>query len=127
MQKLQRITITEDGVTDDYYRASEVDIAISESITDLEELLNFFANGRISVFEMGPYIVDKDEIKEKSKKWINRIYGLLKAINTLGYKVTFDCTKSSLPEDIQELAGRPLLIATYGYNFKIVREENTQK
>ena len=68
MQKPQRLTITEDGVTDDYYRASEVDIALSESITDLEELLNFFAKGRISVFEMGPYIVDKDEIKEKIKK-----------------------------------------------------------
>ena len=66
-------------------------------------------------------------LKKKSKKWINRIYGLLKAINTLGYKVTFDCTKSSLPEDIQELAGSGFLIATYGYNFKIVKEENTQK
>lgn len=126
MQNLQRLTITEDGVTDDYYRSSEVDTMISESITDLEELLNFFANRRISVYEIGPYIVDKDEIKEKSK-WINRIYGLLKAINTLGYKVTFDCTKSSLYEDIQELDGRPFIIATYGYNFKIVREENTQK
>ena len=49
MQNLQRLTITEDGVTDDYYRASEVDIMISESIAQLEKTLNCFADKRISM------------------------------------------------------------------------------
>lgn len=124
---MKRLTITEDGVTDDYYRASEVDTAISESITKLEKTLNYFADKRISILEIEELACDKKRIKEIATKWVNRIYGLLTAINLLGYKITYDSPKSSLPEYIQELAGRDFLIATYGYNFKIVKEENTQK
>ena len=126
MHNFKRLTITEEGVTDDYYRASEVDTAMSESITKLEKVLNYFADKRISVLDMEQISSDRERIKKIATKWVNRIYGLLVAINTLGYKITFDYNKSSLPEYIQALAGRNFLIATYGYNFKIVKEENTQ-